>query len=347
MNPDFKKRLPRIFFFLAAILLMVKVIRNKDAAIITNEISGQTMGTIPYSIKYKTDGAVDFKDNVDSLLLAFNQSLSTYIPDSEISRFNAYDTLVYENSMFLEVLQASKQVYEKTEAAFDPTVGPLINAWGFGPDQGTGVLSELTVDSLLRFVSFSSINFNTSFAAKPAGVYLDFSAIAKGYAIDLVAGFLESRGVTEYMVEIGGEVAVKGTNSKKETWAIGIEDPLVARDEQKLLAISRVPDRALATSGNYRNYFEQDGKLYAHIIDPRTGYTAADSILSATVFAPTCMIADAYATAFMVMGVQDALTLAESDPTLDALLIYRSGDSVAITMTDPILKQITIMADYK
>lgn len=347
MEADYKKKLPRIFFFLAAILLMVKVLRDKDESIVMNHITGQTMGTIPYSIKYKTPELIDYQTGVDSLLKAFNQSLSTYIPDSEISRFNRNDTLVFESNLFLPVLQASRKVNGATGGAFDPTIGPLVNAWGFGPGKRVEVLPPFQVDSLRALVDFNKIQFTDLYVIKPPGMYLDFSAIAKGYAIDVVAQWLAKKGVKEYMIEIGGEVIVKGTNDKDQSWAIGIEDPIVARDEQKLLAISRVPDRAMATSGNYRNYFEKDGKIYAHIIDPRTGYTSNETILSATVFAPTCMIADAYATSFMVLGVEQSMDIVKNDSDLEAFLIYQSGDSIAVKMSEGLTDFITLMEGYQ
>jgi thiamine biosynthesis lipoprotein len=347
LEADYKKRLPRIFLFLAAILILVKFMREKEASIVTNHITGLTMGTIPYSIKYKTKGPVDYTYSVDSLLKSFNQSLSTYIPDSEISRFNQNDTLVFESGFFLPILKASQQVYNATYQAFDPTVGPLVNAWGFGPGKSERVLAHTKVDSLLKLVGFDRIDFTDLYVTKQGGVYLDFSAIAKGYAIDLLADFLAEKKVTEYMIEIGGEVSVKGTNDKKNNWSIGIEDPLVNRDEHKLLAISQVPNRSMATSGNYRNYFQKDGKVYAHIIDPRTGYTSNKNILSATVFASECMRADAYATAFMVLGVDSALTIVNQNDDLEAFIIYQSRDSISIEITEGIKEDIILLETNK
>lgn len=312
-----------------------------------NHITGQTMGTIPYSIKYKTDGAIDYKTSIDSLLRVFNQSLSTYIPESEISRFNRSDTLVFESGLFLPVLRSSKEVFEKTYGAFDPTIGPLVNAWGFGPGKMIQVLPQEQVDSLLVHVDFDQISFSELYVTKPEGLYLDFSAIAKGYAVDLVSGFLRTKGVSEYMIEIGGEVAWHGTNDQNNSWSIGIEDPLVAKDERRLLAISRVKDRSMATSGNYRNYFEKEGKVYAHIIDPRTGYTSDNNILSTTVFAGDCMTADAYATAFMVLGVEQSLEIVNQEEGLEAFFIYQSVDGIEIKMTEGIKEDITILEPYR
>jgi len=176
-------------------------------------------------------------------------------------------------------------------------------------------------------------------------MYLDFSAIAKGYAIDLVGNFLRKQGVQDFMVEIGGEVIASGVNEKGSVWNIGIEDPLVKREEQKLFAIVRLENRAVATSGNYRNYFERDGRIYAHIIDPRTGYTSEQSILSASVFAADCMTADAYATAFMVLGVEEAMKIVEQDAGLEAMFIYRGAEKEEVAISSGMKNNITLLED--
>ncbi len=341
MDPETRKKLPRIFFFLAAIILLVKVVRDNNEAVVLNQVTGQTMGSIPYVIKYRTRGEIDYKDQIDSTLVAFNQSLSTYIPDSEISRFNSNDTLVYVSELFYPVLNKSREVFTKTSGSFDPTIGPLVNAWGFGPMGRKEDLDTSDVSQLLNFVGFDKVVFNSEYAVKSSGMYLDFSAIAKGYAIDCIAKFLESKDVGHYMIEIGGEVRTKGTNDKDRIWSIGIEDPLVEMNEQKLMAIVQLDSRSVATSGNYRNYYEVDGQLFAHIIDPRTGFTTNRNILSASVFAPDCMTADAYATAFMVLGVEGSLEICQQDPTLDALLIFRNEEGkIENIMTDGIAKSV-------
>ncbi len=341
MDQETKKKLPRIFFFLAAILLLVKVYQDKKGDLIENHITGLTMGTIPYSVKYRMVTETDLKPSIDSILVIFNESLSTYIPDSEISDFNNNDTLLYRSELFLPVMKKSAEVFSDTEGAFDPTIGPLVNAWGFG---ATGRMnpSPDQIDSLLNFVGFKSVNFNDQYATKPKGFYIDFSAVAKGYAVDLVGEFLEDLGIENYMVEIGGEVRTLGMNGKNEIWSIGIEDPLVDQQEQKIMAIVNLQNRSVATSGNYRNYYEIDGKTYAHIIDPRTGYTSSDSILSASVFAPDCMTADAYATAFMVMGYEKVKNFISAKPELDAILVYREADSVKRYVTAGVKEFVTL-----
>ncbi|MEM9895115.1 MAG: FAD:protein FMN transferase [Bacteroidota bacterium] len=294
-------------------------------------LSGVTMGVVQYNVKYVGDEVPKLQEKIDELLHSFNQSLSTYIPSSEISRLNSEFEFEFDSRFFLPVLKLSADVFRETEGAFDPTIGPLIKAWGFGADKKAQVLDSATVDSLLMLSGFEKVIFDDKQIKIPEGFYLDFSAIAKGYAVDLVAELLEEYDLVNYLVEIGGEVRCNGLNQKGEIWKLGIEDPTVDILDQRLLAITELKDGSLATSGNYRNFYERDGKVYAHIIDPKTGYSTNHNLLSASVFAATCMEADAYATALMVMGLEKAKKIAETNVDLDVLLIYRNefGDLVS------------------
>lgn len=285
-------------------------------------LTGQTMGTIIYNVKYMGVYEEGLKTEVDEELRAFNQSLSTYIPDSEISRLNKNGNLIYESRYFQPVLESSLSIYEKTDGTFDPTVGPLIVAWGFGPNKEIPSLDSSQVDSLKSMVGFDKVTFDERGIQLPPNFQIDFSAIAKGYAVDLVAEMLESRGIADYMVEIGGEVRCRGVNDQGKSWALGITDPTISLTENEWLALVRLKDKSLATSGNYRNYYEKDGRIYAHIIDPRTGYNARHNLLSASVFADDCMSADAYATAFMVLGLEASRRIVERE-NIDAFLIYQ------------------------
>ncbi|MEP1094557.1 MAG: FAD:protein FMN transferase [Cyclobacteriaceae bacterium] len=288
-------------------------------------VTGLTMGTIVYNVKY-LGSTNDFKSEIDQVLAEFNQSLSTYIPDSEISRLNADGQLNFESRYFLPVLRTSKEVFFKTNGTFDPSIGPLVQAWGFGPNKKIPEMDRAKIDSLKKVIGFDRVVFDSNSASLPENYQLDFSAIAKGYAVDLVAELLEVEKIENYMVEIGGEVRSKGLNEKQETWTLGIEDPTVNRDERRLYAIARLKDRSLATSGNYRNYYEKDGRTYAHIIDPRTGYNAKHDLLSVSVFAQNCMTADAYSTAFMVLGIDSSMAIVENDSDLDAIFIYQNDE---------------------
>jgi thiamine biosynthesis lipoprotein len=286
------------------------------------ELQGATMGTV-YHIKYLDAEARNFQTGIDSLLEVFNQSLNHYLPDAEISQFNRQDSFRFVLPYFYPVLQKSEEVYQKTKGAFDPTVAPLINAWGFGPEGGQ-LPDSLQVDSLLQLVGFHHIRFTENYVVKDTPhVQLNFSAIAKGYGIDVVAVYLQQQGIQHMMVEIGGEVRCQGVNQVGEPWRIGIDSPV---EEGDMMATVAVKDKALATSGNYRNYYIKDGKKYTHTINPQTGYPVQHNLLSATVFANDCMTADAYATAFMVLGLEESKKILNQEGSLDAYLIFDDGN---------------------
>tara|TARA_R110000823_G_scaffold315678_2_gene449472 strand:+ start:39591 stop:40580 length:990 start_codon:yes stop_codon:yes gene_type:complete len=288
-------------------------------------VQGTTMGVIAYNIKYIDEGLRDFKKEIDSLLVDFNQSLSTYIPDSEISIFNKEGKATFNFPYFSEVLIASQEVYKESGGYFDPTVGPLVDAWGFG-DGKSVTLDSGQVDSVLKYVGFGKVQFTKKEVFKTIPeLKLNFSAIAKGQAIDVVAEYLMTQDIQNFMVEIGGEVRAKGKNDAGETWTIGIEIP----DENRVGGVFdaiQLEDHGMATSGNYRNYKIIDGKKVAHTIDPKTGYPKMITLLSATVVASTCMYADAYATASMAMGLDKAKAMIESNPSLEAYFIYTDQD---------------------
>lgn len=304
-------------------------------------VTGQTMGTIQYNVKYLGEDVPDYKLQIDSILQAFNQSLSTYIRDSEISTLNYTGQLEAPSKMFLEVIKTSKEVYESTGGAFDPTVGPLVSAWGFGADKKPEVPDSSTISRLKQTVGLSKVQIGEQ-VRMDSVMSLDFSAIAKGYAVDLIADFLKSKQLRNFMVEIGGEVVAMGENDLNEVWKIGIEDPMVSIDERKLLAIVKLKDLAMATSGNYRNYYKVGDRTIAHTIDPRSGYNTSHHLLSATVFAKDCMRADAFATAFMVLGLEESISLLESND-LEAFLIYEDeSGNLKSYVSDGLQKHIAL-----
>lgn len=309
---------------------------NQTKNLVPVQLTGQTMGSIAYNVKYLEKDGRNFKEEIDSLLILFNRSLSTYIPDSEISRFNKGTILKFESPFFFPVLMRSKEIHDQTGGAFDPTIAPLVNAWGFGPE-GRQQPDSLKIDSLLRTVNFRNVYFDSlSICKLEPGVKLDLSAIAKGYAVDLVADLLVKNGVENLMVEIGGEAVCKGKNFYGDTWAIGIDDPLLSGGSQ---AIVHIDNRAIATSGNYRNFYEKDGIKYSHTISPFTGYPVQHSLLSASVFASDCMTADAFATAFMVLGLEESIKILEHQGNLDAFLIYNDKEGNLQTHTTEGIKE--------
>lgn len=284
-------------------------------------LSGSTMGT-SYRVVYLDREERDFKKAIDSILVDFNNSLSTYVEDSEISRFNRGDSLKFNSGYFYPVLQSSKIIYDKTAGAFDPTVGPLVNLWGFGPG-GPSLKDSVNIKDKLALVDFNAIKFDSQGVKKEKqGMYLDFSAIAKGYGVDVIAAYLENKGVDNMLVEIGGELVARGVNEKGELWKVGINRPEELGRADELFSIIALEDRALATSGNYRNFYEADGMKISHTIDPATGRPVRHGLLSATVLAKDCMNADAWATAFMVMGTERAIALQNQERTFEIFLIY-------------------------
>lgn len=287
-------------------------------------VSGETMGTT-YQVKYFSQDNTDLKPLIDSVLQQVNASLSTYIPTSTISRFNQASNFAVVDAFFLTNFQKAKEVGEASQGAFDMTVMPLVNAWGFGFKKMANEVDSALIDSLLKIVGPDKIwlRGDTIFKNHPA-VMVDFSALAKGFGVDEVGRFLESRGVRAYMVEIGGEIRAKGSKPLEGDWLVAIEKPIDDQSgtHKEIELVLPMRDRAMATSGNYRNFYLRDGKKFAHEIDPKTGYPVNHNLLSATVIAADCMTADAWATAFMVMGFDQAKTLAESSADMDVALIY-------------------------
>lgn len=284
-------------------------------------VVGQTMGT-SYRVVYLSGEGKDYKNSIDSILTVFNRSLSTYIPDSELSKFNQGDSLTFGLPFLLPVLQKSKEIFELTDGAFDPTVGPLVNAWGFGPSGGSPI-DSMEIEKLLPLVGFDKVYFDDKGMKKLIpGIYLDFSAIAKGYAVDVVAAYLQEKGISDMLVEIGGELVAKGFNEKGELWKVGINEPDDKEFTNDIFTIVALDNKGMATSGNYRNFYELDSIRYSHTISPYTGKPVDHGLLSATVVASDCMTADAVATAFMVLGVEKSIEILDREKELEAFLIF-------------------------
>ncbi|MCB0644309.1 MAG: FAD:protein FMN transferase, partial [Phaeodactylibacter sp.] len=286
-------------------------------------VEGKTMGTY-YRVQYQDSLGRDFKHELDALLVEMNDELSTYIDSSTISRFNQAeesleiggalelidantlqqsgpDTL--KNTHFVRNLFRAQQIYEKTKGSFDPTVMPLVNYWGFGytAKKPVTAVDSLKVKELQLLVGLNNIAYENGILYKSLpGVQLDFSAIAKGYAVDQLAAFLEDKGAVNYLVDIGGEMMAHGSSQRGGVWKIGINTPREEADIEDYEVIVDLDNQALATSGNYRNFYDFEGRKYAHTINPKTGFPELSTLLSASVFAPDCATADAYATSFMV-----------------------------------------------
>ena len=327
-----KHRLFPIILVLAVIV--VWFFRQNSVKLTKVSFNGETMGTF-YNIIYLHPEGTNFKNAIDSLLIEWNKSLSTYIPDSEISQFNHSNSFRFESPYFYPVLVKSKEVFDATNGAFDPTVMPLVNAWGFGPEPNE-MPDSARIAELKKLVGFNKIIFDSIEVRKTIpGMSLDFSAIAKGYGVDVVGEFLKQKGIENYLVDIGGEITCRGINDRGTPWTTGIEDPTVEFLDRKIKAIIEVTDKAIATSGNYRNFYIKDGKKYAHTIDPYTGYPVEHSMLSTTIIANDCMTADAFATAFMVLGIDSAIPVIMAHPEMDAYFIFSDNEGKVQTfMTD-------------
>lgn len=280
---------------------------------------GKIFGTL-YTVTYEHNA--DLQAQIVGAMQAVDNSLSPFNKHSIITHVNHNDTITID-TLFAEVFRNAQVIYEESHGAFDPTVAPLVNAWGFGFKSGIDVTTS-TIDSLRSLIGMSRISLIDGHVVKDdQRIMLDFSAIAKGYGSDRVARVLDSCGVQNYMVEIGGEVVVRGHNRNGNPWGIGINKPIddSLSTNQELQTVLRLTDCAIATSGNYRNFYYKDGVKYAHTIDPRSGYPVQHSLLSATVIADNCMRADALATAFMVLGADSAMAYCKRHPEIDGYFI--------------------------
>ncbi len=276
-------------------------------------VSGETMGTT-WSVKVVSDDvdASELQQVLDDRLIALNDVFSTYLPESELSRLNRIAGTSEITNELLLVLEVSRDIYRLSEGAFDVTVGPLVNLWGFGPDgPRNGVPTSLEIEEAMARTGFSKVAIEGNRLNKPAGLIIDLSAVAKGYAVDELAEILESRGLERYLVEIGGEVRTRGLNDRNQPWVIGIEAPDM--EIRRLYSTIPVTGQGMATSGDYRNYFTHEGEVYSHTLDPRTGWPVQHNLASVTVLHDSAAYADGLATAFSVLGLDRTLAIAEAN----------------------------------
>lgn len=312
--------------FLLLVLFIISALYSCQTDInIEYKIQGMTQGTT-YSVIYYDSRSSDeheVSDGISTLLKAIDNSLSTYNPGSVISMVNKNEEVVLD-TMFINVFNKSYEIWVLTDGAFDITAAPLINAWGFGPD-ATKRFNESIKDRLMELVGMDKIKIVDGIVVKSdPDMCLDVNAIAQGYTVDLIAGYLSSRGLTSYLVEVGGEVRTRGTKPGGKPWIIGLDKPSDGNITPGLYrqADIQLVDKALATSGNYRKYYMEDGIKYSHTIDPKTGYPVRHKLLSATVITDDCITADALATACMVVGLEKSKELIKKIGGLEAYLVY-------------------------
>ena len=330
-----KKLLWQVPFLVFLIVATVLIIRQQQSAPY-QKYSDLVFGTT-FSVTYQCDS--DMSRSIKAELMKVDYSLSPFNKESIITAVNQ-NREVKLDTMFLDVYNLAMQISEDTEGAFDITVAPLVNAWGFG-FKNRIMPTKLQVDSLMQLVGYQKISLENGVIHKAdPRMMLDCSAIAKGYGSEAVAKLLRSRGVKNFMVEVGGEIITSGVNPQRVPWKVGVIKPLddslnVSHEMQTVL---NVTDIAMATSGNYRNFYYENGKKYAHTVDPKTGYPVQHTILSATVLAKSCAVADAYATSFMVMGLERAKKILDRHPDMMAYLIYSDEEGNTAVWFSPSLE---------
>lgn len=305
------------------------------------KITGKAQGTT-YAITFKGQQSEFSESEADSIFGVMDRSMSLWDSTSIISKFNkSVDSQIIDDH-FWNVLQKSFEIHRQSEGAFDPTVGPLVKAWGFIRKNGLSLPTDRTIDSLNQLVGLEKVSLIENRVSKQSpAIQLDFNAIAQGYTVDVIAAHLENKGIVDYLIEVGGEVRARGKNGKGEDWKVGIEKPIQNEtgEHNDLQSIVSLGTMSLATSGNYRNFLETDGKQLSHILNPKTGKPVAHSVLSVSVLAPTCTEADAWATAFMVMGKDKSLALAKQ-LDFELQIVSKGKQGLEVVQTEGFKKRL-------
>ena len=308
------------YLFLISVLLMSCIDSTPNKKIVTN--FGNTQGT-SYSIKYVSPNGINYQNDIDSIFKAVDLSLSTYINESIISKINRNENVIID-SIFTRVFEMALKIAHETNGSFDPTIAPLVNFWGFGFEEISNKNENILVN-LMQSVGYKKISIKDGHIIKEnSNTQLDFNAIAQGFTVDLIGEHLQKIGLTNYMIEIGGELKCSGLNADEKPWRIGIDKPSEEIQKERHLAIIEVSNKSVASSGNYRKLKidQETGIKYAHTINPKTGMPTITDLLSVTIVSESCMQADAIATACMVMGKEKSINYIISKPQIDALFIY-------------------------
>ena len=319
----------RHFLFTLLLLIVFSCKQDQKNTKLTGDIFGTT-----YSIQYYSEESDDFQQQIDSLFYVINKSMSTYQTNSDISKLNRNESVEVDEH-FKKVFSASQVIYEATEGVFDPTIGVLVNAWDFGPEGKIISLDSLKIDSLMLSVGLNKVKLvDNTIIKENTNTFIDFNAIAKGYGVDVIAEFLESKNIENYIVEIGGEIRCKGTNiEKQKPWKVGVEMPHFDGTQSIMKAIS-LHNESMATSGTYRKFKTDSlGNRYSHIIDTKTGYPSKTNLLSISVITINCMTADGYATAFKAMGIEKVKDFLKTHPELKVFLIFENENKELETLS--------------
>lgn len=329
-------------FFIPLLLLFIFCEKKEPQPIF---LQGDAFGTI-YNIQFYSEKDIDFKKGLDSVIDAVNHSVSTYIPESDISKVNNGDSTIVVDSIFREVFEISSEVNKKTNGYFDPTIGVLRNAYGFGDVKPLKKMDSTTLDSLMKYVGFHKVKINNdgTISKEYPQIYFDFNAVAKGFGIDCLGRYLESKGVKNYLIELGGEILTKGENiEKNQEWVVGIESVDSELDDRTFEATVMLKNVGMASSGNYRKFRIDSltGKKYVHTLNPLTGSAEMSDVTSSTVIAPTCGVADAYATSFMALGLEKSKELLKNLPNVEAYLTFNDSlNNHQVFMTEGFKKRL-------
>ena len=340
----------RLLYVTLALVLFVSC-EEKEPHL--SALQGNAFGTT-YTIQYvpvaKPAANIQratLQKGIDSIIKAVNKSVSTYMPTSDISKINAGDKGVVVDAIFEEVYQISEAVYLNSQGYFDPTIGVLTNAYGFGELTPIKVINNAVLDSLMQFVGFNKVALleNGTIQKEKPEIYFDFNAVAKGYGIDLIGRYLSMQGVSDYLIELGGEILAKGINKAKDKlWVVGIENVDSSLENRNYATTITLQDRGMASSGNYRKFRIDSisGKKYVHTLNPITGSAEKSDVTSATVVASSCALADAYATAFMALGLEKSKNLLLRTDGIEAYLTYNDSFNVQqVFMTDTFKSYLT------
>ena len=305
---------------------MVALVACKPETPSAKVMYGDAFGTT-YAIQYFTTENFNAEKGIDSVIHAVNSSVSTYMPESDISKINRGDSTIVVDAIFKEVFRISETVYTNSNGYFDPTIGVLRNAYGFGDTAPIRTIGNETIDSLMNFVGFRKVRImkDGTIQKENPNIYIDFNAVAKGYGIDCIGRYLESKGVSNYLIELGGEILAKGFNeAKKKPWIVGVESPESKLGARTTNVSVTLENKGMASSGNYRKFRldSVSGKKYVHTLNPLTGSAAQSDVTSATVIANSCAEADAYATACMALGLEKAKELLKNTEAIEAYLTF-------------------------
>lgn len=296
-----------------------------------HSLEGAALGT-SYHIKYFGDLSEEQAEKgLDSIFKVINKSMSTYQSDSDISKINSGDPDIIVDDNFQEVFNTSDKIYKESNGYFDPTVGSLVNAYGFGPDHTLDSVQQIEIDSMLQYVGFNKVKLTSQnkIEKQHPEIYIDFNAIAKGYTIDAIGRYFTSKNIKDYLIELGGELVASGSNAvKNSNWVVAIDDPMQEEGVRTFEATLELQNKAMATSGNYRKFRKdpKTGQVFVHTIDPLTGRSEKSNLLSASVLAKNCTLADGYATAFMALGLERSKQMLNILDNIDVYLIYTESD---------------------